>query len=225
MSCLPDRSLDSGVTPIVIGGGGHAKVVMSSLLASGWSGIAGFVAPASAESPSGDHPIVGDDAWLQDRNPDDFILFNGIGFASKDNRRRRVYEIYTGQGFKFGTVVHPRAYVAAEAEIVGPCEILAGAIIQPCARIGANTTINTAACVDHDCIIGDHSHIAPGSRLSGGVRVGRCCLLGIGSTVVQNVTIGDNAIVGAGSTVISDVPSNSVVVGSPARLIENKIPD
>jgi acetyltransferase-like isoleucine patch superfamily enzyme len=42
--------------------------------------------------------------------------------------------------------------------------------------------------------------------------------IGSGCTILANVTIGENAIVGAGSVVTKDVPPNSIVIGSPAKI-------
>src|SRR5438094_884745 len=45
--------------------------------------------------------------------------------------------------------------------------------------------------------------------------------IGSGGTILANVTIGENAIVGAGAVVTKDVPSNAIVAGNPARVLEN----
>jgi acetyltransferase-like isoleucine patch superfamily enzyme len=86
--------------------------------------------------------------------------------------------------------------------------------------IGANVIINTGATVDHDCSIGDGSHIAPGCHLCGGVVIGTRSLLGAGTTVIPGVRIGNNVVIGAGSTVTMNVADNARLAGSPARPIE-----
>jgi acetyltransferase-like isoleucine patch superfamily enzyme len=43
--------------------------------------------------------------------------------------------------------------------------------------------------------------------------------VGSGATILSNITIGENAIVGAGSVVTKDVPANSIVAGSPAKVL------
>ena len=77
--------------------------------------------------------------------------------------------------------------------------------------------------VDHDCVIGDFVHIAPGVNLAGNVSVGDGSMVGVGTSVIPGIRIGKNCIVGAGSVVIEDVPDNSVVVGSPARIVKKRI--
>ena len=53
----------------------------------------------------------------------------------------------------------------------------------------------------------------------GKVKIGNNVYIGQKAMILKNVTIGDNVIIGAGSIVTKDVPSNSVVVGSPAKVI------
>lgn len=53
----------------------------------------------------------------------------------------------------------------------------------------------------------------------GRVNIGNNVFIGAESVVLPNVTIGDNVIIGANSTVSKDVPANSVVAGSPAKII------
>ncbi|WP_439534127.1 acyltransferase [Polymorphobacter sp.] len=54
-------------------------------------------------------------------------------------------------------------------------------------------------------------------------RIGDYCFIGAGSIIMPGVTIGDHCIVGTGSVVMRDVPSRSVVMGNPARVIEKGI--
>src|SRR5204863_7322494 len=78
------------------------------------------------------------------------------------------------------TAIHPSAIVA-EGVTVGPGTVLfAGAIIQPDTVLGAHVIVNTSASIDHDCVIEDFVHIAPGVHLAGDVRVGRLAFLGTG---------------------------------------------
>jgi acetyltransferase-like isoleucine patch superfamily enzyme len=77
--------------------------------------------------------------------------------------------------------------------------------------------LNTNCTIEHDCVVGDHVHIAPAATLSGGVRVGRFSHIGTGASVRQGVRIGEYAVVGVGAVVVRDVPDGAIVVGVPAR--------
>lgn len=50
--------------------------------------------------------------------------------------------------------------------------------------------------------------------------IGNNVRVATGAIVIGGVTIGDNVIIGAGAVVVKDVPSNSVVVGNPARIVK-----
>ena len=54
----------------------------------------------------------------------------------------------------------------------------------------------------------------------GGITIGNNVWIGDKATVLSNVNIGDNVIIGANSVVTNDIPSNSVAVGTPARVIK-----
>ena len=77
--------------------------------------------------------------------------------------------------------------------------------------------VNTGASVDHDSVIGDYAHVAPGARLGGHVRVGEGALLGVGSAFLPGVSVGAWATVGVGAAVVGDVPEGVIARGVPAR--------
>jgi acetyltransferase-like isoleucine patch superfamily enzyme len=79
--------------------------------------------------------------------------------------------------------------------------------------------VNTAAIIEHDCVIGDHVHISPGVALGGGVRIGALAHLGLGAIALPGAAIGERAVVGAGSVVLKTVPPATTVVGVPARVL------
>jgi acetyltransferase-like isoleucine patch superfamily enzyme len=68
--------------------------------------------------------------------------------------------------------------------------------------------INTGAVIEHDCSVGDFSHISVRSVLCGNVNVGKAAFVGANATVIQGKSIGDNCIIGAGTTIRKNVESN-----------------
>ena len=92
-------------------------------------------------------------------------------------------------------------------------------VINPLVKIGNGVICNTACVIEHECIINDYVHIAPGAILCGNVTVGEGSFIGAGAVVKQGVTIGQNVIVGAGTVVIKDIVDNTKVIGNPQRII------
>lgn len=203
---------------IIIGGGGHAKVLLSTLRELDHP-VLGFTDPnEELESLQGAARLGGDEAILN-YDPDEIFLVNGVGSTQPGPVRAKIFHHWKAKGYHFATLIHPDAVVAQEAEIGEGSMILAGAVIQTDVRIGENTIINTRSSVDHDSDIGPHVHIAPGSTLCGAVTVGEGCHIGAGATIIQGITIGAGAMVAAGSVVLREVKPESRVLGNPARII------
>lgn len=203
---------------IILGAGGHAKVLIEALLQSG-NLIAGIVDPdpklAGVEIFG--VPVLGGDDVVNDLPPSEIQLVNGLGSVGLPFKRQQIFERFKGMGYKFATVVHPSAVVASDVELGEGVQIMAGVVIQPGCRIGINSIINTSASVDHDCIVGDHVHISPGVTLSGGVSVEAGSHIGTGATVIQGISIGSGCLIAAGAVVIKDIADGAMVRGVPAR--------
>jgi UDP-N-acetylbacillosamine N-acetyltransferase len=163
---------------------------------------------------------------LGGRDQLDLLPVRGVSkliFGFGDCRARlELAELVRAKGLQLATVVHPRAFAASDVLIGSGTVILAGAIVNPAARIGENVIVNTSASIDHECLIDDGAHICPGVHLGGKVSVGRAAWVGIGAAVKDHVSIGAGAIIGAGAVVIDDIPEGVVAYGVPARVI-NKI--
>jgi UDP-perosamine 4-acetyltransferase len=204
---------------VVIGGGGHAKVVIDVLLLSGWS-VAGYTDPAPV---AGDRicgtPWLGDDAALAR------LRAEGIAWAIAafgDNARRaRMAERALGLGFTLANAVHPSAQLSPYARLGEGVAIMPGVAVNAGSLIGDNTVINTASSVDHDCTVGRSVHIAPGAHLAGYITVEDEALVGGGAIVGRGhpIRVGRGAVVGAGAVVIHDVPPGTTVAGNPARAL------
>ncbi len=203
---------------IVIGVGGHAKVVIASLHA-----LDAHVLTLVDEDPQligaellGCRVTGGDDSVFS-HNPSDVLLVNGLGSIDRPTSRCGVFQRMKERGYRFATVVDPRAIISVDVGLGEGSQVMAGAVIQPGCRLGINSIVSTRASVDHDCIIGAHAHVAPGAVVSGGVRIGEFAHIGAGAVIRQYVSIGQRGLVGIGAAVVTDVPAGTTVVGVPAR--------
>ncbi|MBL7739721.1 MAG: acetyltransferase [Chitinophagaceae bacterium] len=118
--------------------------------------------------------------------------------------------------------IHPSAVISASVKMGDGIMIAANATLNPLIEIGKGVICNTSSSIDHECIIGDFTHIAPGAVLCGNVKVGRSTFIGANSVIRQGITIGNNVTIGAGTVVIKDIPDNTTVIGNPARKLVKK---
>ncbi len=206
-------SVESVKGVLVLGGGGHAKVVVGTLSASGshisavyddhqakhGSELLGFrvVGPLAAALEKRGHPAI-------------------MAIGSNSIRKRLALNF---SSLPWTKAIHPDAMIDPTARIGDGTVVFAGAVIQAEALVGRHVIVNTAATIDHDCEVGDFAHVAPGVHLAGGVRVGEGAFLGIGAVATPGVKIGAWATVGAGAIVLNDVPPGVTVAGAPAREI------
>lgn len=198
---------------VLIGGGGHAKVVLDALLSRGlWDNVI-----VRDDNPALSGTLLLDRIIAYPALPDQPARFH-VAIGDND-RRRRLSEVCRARGGTAIGVVHLRAIIAQSATIGDGCFIAAGATIAPAVCIEEGTIINHGAVVDHDCCIGAFAHVAPNVTLGGGVRVGSNALVGAGATILAGLTIGSGAIIGAGAVVRSDVVADDIVAGVPARTI------
>jgi sugar O-acyltransferase (sialic acid O-acetyltransferase NeuD family) len=123
----------------------------------------------------------------------------------------------------FSKAIHPRSTVSPYVKIDVGTVVMAGVIINPDVEIGKHCILNTAAVIEHDCIIEDFVHISPNVSLAGGVHVGEGTHIGISATVIQEIKIGKWVTIGAGTVIINDIPDYAVVVGNPGKIIKYNI--
>jgi sugar O-acyltransferase (sialic acid O-acetyltransferase NeuD family) len=199
---------------LIVGAGGHGKVVADAALLLGWGNVA-FLDDRAATlgSPLG-LPIVGTLGELTEQREAFPHFIVAIGDAKL---RLELTDRFCRLGLQAVSIVHPMAFVSKYASIGPGCAVFAQSAINVGARIGAACIVNTGATVDHDCLIGDGVHICPGVHLAGDVRIGDRSWIGIAATIRQGIEIGHDATVGAGAVVIADVADESTVVGVPAK--------
>lgn len=142
---------------------------------------------------------------------------NGIGSPRNFWRKREILSRTGLRDDDYVSVVHPSAQVSPLASIGSGTVILQNSVIAARAKIGRHVMILALTVVSHDCVIGDYSTLANSVCISGNVRAGEACYFGGHAAVRENVTLGDFVLCGMSSNILKDVPSDSMMVGNPAR--------
>jgi len=210
-----DAGVMNGV--IVVGGGGHAKVVIELLRASGQKVAYCVGGDNSPDTCLGVKVFIGDEHLYKLFKEGYSRAFVAIG----DNAiRMRMADTVCRIGYMLVNAISPDAVISPSARFGKGIAVMAGAVVNAECRIEDFSVINTGATIDHDCYIGRSAHIAPNSALAGNVYVGAGTFVGLGSKIIPGIKLGSNAVIGAGSVVINDVPEGVVVAGTPAKIIE-----
>ncbi len=205
---------------VLIGGGGHARVVIDAIRCATAFDIAGIVDNAlkAGSNVAGINVLGADDELAKVYKKGVRYAFIGVGSVGHCDARRAIDAKIRKIGFHLPAVVHPGATVAAGVVLGDGTFVAPSATINPGVVTGRNVIINTSASVDHDCAIGDFAHIAPGAVLSGGVVVGEGTHIGARSVVNQYKKIGKDCLIGSGSVVTDDIPSGRKAFGNPCRV-------
>lgn len=206
---------------VVLGAGGHSKVVMDVLRLCGKE----IVGLTDNTLRPGDRcmgcRVLGDDSVLDDlyRQGIPYAAM-GIGHVGYPAIRNKVFAYALERGFAFPNLVHPAAILADSAKIGQGVFFGAGSIVNAEARIGDLCIINTGAVVEHEAVLGNGVHVAPHATVLGRVSVGENTLVGAGSVILQGAHVGKNCLIGAGSFVHQDVGDGCVVIGNPGRVMK-----
>lgn len=197
---------------IIVGAGGHGKVIADNALKNGYTNI-NFIDDYATGDCMG-FPIIGTSADIDFFNDckTDFII--GIG----DNAVRK--KIAEEHNVNWVTLIHPLANLAVNVCIGNGTVIMAGAVINTCAMIGNHCIINTGAIVEHDNVIGDYVHISPGAVIGGTVHIGNQTHIGIGAAIRNNIDVCEKCVIGAGAVVVKNIETSGIYIGVPSRKIK-----
>jgi len=197
---------------IIIGAGGHARVVADILFLLKKDVIGFTDAYIKPGIDSYGNKILGSDSVINSYSSEEINLVNGIGAMPLTKTRWEIAEKYRELGYSFLTIVHPSAVISNKVALKEGVQIMASAVIQTGVSIGKDSIINTGSIIDHDCSISEKCHIAPGVVCSGCVDIKNRAHLGTGTIVKENISIGMNALIAAGSVVYKDIPDNTKLI-------------
>ncbi|MGE4221385.1 MAG: hypothetical protein AB7G39_18220 [Alphaproteobacteria bacterium] len=178
---------------LLVGAGGHARVVAEAAASSGHR----IVAYADRQPAIWlDLPRISDDATPPETVEGFVMGIGGIAPAGLQNRLA-VFRRYAARGIATVALRHARATVASDADIAAGAMVLAGAIVNPAAMIREAAIVNTGAIIEHEADIGTGAHIAPGAIVLGAARVGEAALVGAGAVVLPGAEVPAGTLVPA----------------------------
>ncbi len=201
---------------IIIGAGGHAKVIIDILRTSSDYSIEGLVDPQHSGKNILGVPVIGDDSQLEKIYEEGTrTAFVAVG----DNQKRGQISDYVNKiGYTLANAVSRHSYVSSTVTLGKGIAIMPGAVVHPDSKIGDNAIINTGSTIDHDCVISKNVHIAPGCTIAGNVKIGEGSLIGIGTKIIPDISVGSSTIIGAGSVIIANIPSGCTAFGVPVKI-------
>lgn len=204
------------------GASGHGRVVLDAVRIDGASSVVGFIDddPALKGQSFASCPVLGGkEALPQLLSAGVRSIHVAVGHCPT---RSAIVQRLVAQGFTPASVVHPRAIIAGDVVMGNGTFVAAGVVVNSGASVGNHVILNTSCSVDHDCVIGDGVHLAPGVRIGGLTTVGAGAFIGIGATVLNCLRIGEQTIVGGGAVVVHDLPAGVVAYGVPAKVVRSK---
>jgi len=204
---------------VIIGGGGHAKVVISILKKINTYEIVGYTDVKNRGEILG-VKYIGNDSILKNLYKNGIknaVL--GLGFIKSNKKRKNVLKEISNIDFHYPAIISNNAVINEDVTTGMGTVIMDGVVINSGTKIGNFCIINTKSSIDHDCIIKNHTHIAPGVTLAGGVEIGNNVLIGTGANIIQYKKVVDNTIIGAGSTVVDDINEPGLYGGTPTKLL------
>ena len=209
---------------IIVGGGGHGRVIIDIVEKSGQFNLLGIL---DAQLPLGanvfGYEVLGNDGDLVKLIVQRHV--QGVVIAVGDNwMRSKVTRsiLLAAPHLAFPNAIHPAAQIGRSVCLGHGNVVMAGAVINIGATIGNFCILNTNCSVDHDVILGDYVSFAPNSCAGGSVEVGDYSAVCLGSNIIDRIKIGSHTVIGAGSTVLLEMPANIVAFGTPALKIRDR---
>jgi UDP-perosamine 4-acetyltransferase len=205
---------------VIIGGGGHAKVLISIVKKSTLFDVIGYVDFRDSGTLLGVKYLGNDDKLREINFQGIKNAVLGIGQVSVSEKRFDIVQKVKKVGFVFPSIISKDAIVNEDVLIEEGTQVLDGVVINPGVRIGKFSIINTKSTIEHDCKIGSFCHISPSAVLSGGVEIGDFSMVGANAVVVQCKKIFSRCLIGAGSVVTKDITEEGVYIGNPSRVLK-----
>lgn len=122
---------------------------------------------------------------------------------------------------RFATVVHPGAFVSANAQLGKNVLIMAGVVITSNALIEDDVCVLPNTVIHHDAVIGRYTLVGANTTIAGDVHIGNNCYIGASASIKNGISIGEKCLIGIGANIIRNCQPQSKMVGNPAKDLNN----
>ena len=207
---------------IILGTGGHARVIISMLIQAGTHNI---LEALELGDFRGNEAILGVpvgvtieklNAYQQQNSVDVFLAIGN------NKLRRDWWHKVKMLNLPMPNLISPTAIIDRFAELGEGNVVCANAFLGPECKIGSNNLINTRAILEHEVQVGSNCHVCPGAIIAGRVQIQDDSFIGAGAVVIDGLRVELNSVIGAGAVLVEDINvPNGVYVGVPAKRLKN----
>jgi sugar O-acyltransferase (sialic acid O-acetyltransferase NeuD family) len=208
-------------TLIILGAVGTCLDLAEAALLEGKFSLEGFLddgVPQGVSTPLGP-PVLG--ALKDAIRFSEAKFINGIGSPQNFRRKAAILKRFNMPDSRFATVVHPKAALSAIGKIGFGSWILSNSSVGVEVSLGDHVAILQNCVIGHESVLGSNVTLASGVIVSGRVNIGEGTYIGAGTVIREDVSIGSDCLIGAGSVVVSDLPSHTLSMGVPAKVVRN----
>lgn len=142
--------------------------------------------------------------------PQTHAAFIALSYAKMNRVRMEKFLAFRNAGYTLVSYVSSRCTYLSEHPPGDNCFILEDNTVQPFVRIGNNVTLWSGNHIGHDSTIDDHCFITSHVVVSGNVRIGERCFVGVNATLRNSITIAPDTLIGAGVAIMKDTQPGEV---------------
>ena len=152
--------------------------------------------------------------------PSDYDMFVAMSYAKMNAVRAEKYATMKAAGYRLVSYVSSRCSYLSQTPPGDNCFILEDNTVQPFVTIGNNVTLWSGNHVGHDSTVDDHCFVTSHVVISGNVKIGAYCFLGVNSTLRNSIVVAPETLVGAGAVIMKDTKPKGVYLPARAELFE-----
>ena len=156
----------------------------------------------------------------QEYSKDDLEISISVGEPeSRASLKKKIKDT----GCSLASIIHPNTHISKSSRCGEGLILREGARIMGNCIVGENNSFESYSILSHDCKMGDNCQLSSFTSIAGNCIIGSKVFFGAGSAAIQGTNIGSGSIISMGAMVFKDVPSEVIVSGNPARVLQKNI--